>query len=409
MPNLVEPFRALRATATHAAEVIAPPYDVVTTEEARSMTTGRPHDFLHISRPEIDFPPGADPHADAVYARGAANLAALQKAGILIRDWQPSLYIYRLEMRGHSQTGVAMTASVAAYEANRVKRHELTRPDKENDRVRNIESLNAETGPVLCAYRQNDTLAALVERAAQSEPLFTVPGPNAVKHTVWQLGDPLELAPLLDALNALDALYIADGHHRSAAASRVAAARRARSPQDESADYFLAVAFPHDQMRILDYNRAVGDLNGLDAARFLNAVGERFEVVAQANAFRPEQRGSFGMYLDGAWYRIDTRRARTGDPVDDLDVNVLQHELIEPVLGVGDPRTDPRIEFVGGIRGLGELERRVDENEAAVAFALYPTSMEQLMDVADAAELMPPKSTWFEPKLADGLLTHVLD
>ncbi len=409
MSNFIEPFRALRPTHEHAADVIAPPYDVVSTEEARRIASGRPNDFLHISRPEIDFPAGVDPHSDAVYARGAASLAALQSAGILIRDASPSLYLYRLEMSGHLQTGVAMTASIDAYEAHRVRRHESTRPDKETDRVRNIESLNAQTGPVLCAYRQTDALDRLIAEAAGGDPLFSVAGPNDVMHTIWRVADSEPLANLLSALNALDALYIADGHHRSAAASRVAANRRRNGETSRSSDYFLTVAFPHDQMRILDYNRAVADLNGLSPADFLAALGARFGVEPVGEAHKPDKPRTFGMYLNGNWYRIVARDGASNDPVENLDVSILQRGIIEPILAITDPRTDPRIDFIGGVRGLAELEKRVSEGRAAAAFALYPTSMEQLMDVADAEELMPPKSTWFEPKLADGLLSHVLD
>jgi uncharacterized protein (DUF1015 family) len=406
---LVRPFAALRPTAAQAAAVIAPPYDVVSSEEARALAADRPNSFLHISRPEIDLPEGSSPYSDEAYAQGARSLERLQHEGVLTRDRQPSFYVYRMTMAGISQTGVALVGSVQAYERHRIRRHELTRPDKENDRVRNIATLNAQTGPVLLAYRANRTLAKLIGSVAAETPLFSVPGPNDVIHTVWQVAEPARVAELGAALNALDALYIADGHHRSAAAARVAAARRG-SPS-ASHEFFLAVAFPHDEMRILDYNRVVRDLNGLTAATLLDKLREAFVVTPQTAPVQPAAPETFGLYLAGRWYElaIDARLVPRHDPVASLDVSLLQDRVLAPLLGIGDPRTDARIDFVGGIRGLAELGHRVDSGTAAVAFALHPTRMEQLMAVADAGKLMPPKSTWFEPKLADGLLSHVLD
>jgi uncharacterized protein (DUF1015 family) len=406
---LVRPFAALRPTREHAADVIAPPYDVVSTEEARALAAGRPRSFLHISRPEIDLAPGSSPYSDEAYARGAASLAKLVDAGVLVREREPSFYVYRMTMSGASQTGVAFVGSVAAYEQHRIRRHELTRPDKENDRVRNIATLNAQTGPVLLAYRANAAVGALVRSAAATQPLFSVAGPNDVQHTLWRVAAPADVAALAGALNALDALYIADGHHRSAAAARVAAQRRGNP--EASHEFFLAVAFPHDEMRILDYNRVVRDLNGLTPDELLARIGESFAVTAKSAGATPQRTETFGMYLAGRWHelRVRSELVPKHDPVASLDVSLLQDRLLAPLLGIGDPRTDGRIDFVGGIRGLKELERRVDGGSAAAAFALHPTRMEQLMAVADAGKLMPPKSTWFEPKLADGLLSHVLD
>jgi uncharacterized protein (DUF1015 family) len=328
-------------------------------------------------------------------------------------------------MQGRVQTGVALVGSVAAYEANRIRRHELTRPDKENDRVRNIDALNAQTGPVLLAYRANGGLCALVREAASSQPLLSARGPNDTQHTVWRVSDPRRVASFTAAFDALDALYIADGHHRSAAALRVAQARRDRArddagaargrasahPADASHEYFLAVAFPHDEMRILDYNRVVKDLNGLAPDALLARVRERFDVEPSGEPVEPAQPETFGLFVAGRWYRLRIRPALVprGDPVASLDVSLLQERVLAPILGIGDPRTDTRIDFVGGVRGLDELERRVASGRDAAAFAMHPTRMEQLMAVADAGRLMPPKSTWFEPKLADGLLSHVLD
>ena len=411
--DLARPFAALRPRPATAQAVVAPPYDVVDTEEARALAAGRPHSFLHVSRPEIDFPPATDPHDDRVYARGAANLAALVASGVLERETSRCYYAYRMRMGVHEQTGFAFAASVRAYEENRIRKHELTRPDKEADRVRNIESLNAQTGPVLCAFRGNATLDDLLRRAVAAPPLLEADGPNAVAHTIWRLHDDALIEAIGSALEALDALYIADGHHRSAAAARVAAARRGRSRTADAAashESFLCVAFPSAVMRIYDYNRVVADLNGLGGDDFLRRVAREFTITRAASRVAPTAAHTFGLYVQGQWYRLEAHAAAvTADPVERLDVSLLQRTLIEPVLGIGDPRTDSRIDFVGGIRGLQALEQRVDSGRAAAAFTLRATSMEELMAVADAGRLMPPKSTWFEPKLADGLLSHVLD
>jgi uncharacterized protein (DUF1015 family) len=406
--DLVRPFAALRPTAASAAAVVAPPYDVVSTDEARALAAGRPHSFLHISRPEIDLPEGSSPYSDEAYAQGARSLEQLVAERVLVRDAEPSFYIYRMVMAGRTQTGIAFAASVRAYEENRIKRHELTRPDKETDRVRNIDALNAQTGPVLLAYRASATLRELLAVATNAAPLFSVTGPNDVVHTVWATA-PATDATLQTEIDALGALYIADGHHRSAAAARVAAQRRGAA--DASHEFFLAVAFPHDEMRILDYNRVVRDLNGLTPDALLARLRESFEVQALDAAKSPADPETFAMFVANRWYELTIKRALVprDDPVASLDVSLLQDRLLAPMLAIGDPRTDARIDFVGGVRGLDELQRRVQSGRAAAAFALHPTRMEQLMAVADAGKLMPPKSTWFEPKLADGLLSHVLD
>jgi len=426
MTSLVRPFRALRPRPERAADVIAPPYDVVSTEEARALAATKPASFLHISRPEIDLPPGTAPHSDDAYARGAASLARLVDTNVLVRDDEPGYYVYRIEMQGRVQTGVAFAASVAAYASHRIRRHEHTRPDKENDRVRNIDSLNAQTGPVLLAYRANAEIRALVRAATAASPLLDATGPNDTRHTIWRIAEPRRVAEIGAAFEELDALYIADGHHRSAAALRVAEARRkaaagsaAARPSAEdtrgsaSASYesFLAVAFPHDEMRILDYNRVVRDLNGLTSDALLARLRESFDVEPSAAPVAPARPETFGLFVAGRWYRLSIHSAlvpRT-DPVASLDVSLLQDRALAPILGIGDPRTDKRIDFVGGIRGLRELEQRIASGRDAAAFALHATRMEQLMAVADANQVMPPKSTWFEPKLADGLLSHVLD
>lgn len=411
--TLVRPFAALRPEAEHAAAVVAPPYDVVSTAEARELVAGRPHSFLRISRPEIDLPSDTDPYSEDVYARGAENLKRLTALGLLIRDPAPCYYVYRMRTGEHEQTGVALTASVAAYDANRIRKHEGTQPDKEADRVRNIASLNAQTGPVLCVYRANDTIKSWLDKVKQDTPTLDVIGQHDVVHTLWRMDQPDLVEALSNAFNAMDAIYIADGHHRSAAASRVSAERSATSSAAEprNAEFFLTVVFPHDEVTILDYNRLVRDLNGLSPQQLLSRVRKKFDVETRDSPVRPAKPGTFGMYADGQWYHLTlhTQLIPERDPVGRLDVSLLQDQLLGPILDVGDPRFDTRLEFVGGIHGRDTLQRRVDDGDDAVAFALFPTSMEQLMAVADAEQLMPPKSTWFEPKLADGLLTHVLD
>ncbi len=412
MSSLVRPFAALRPEPEHAAAVLAPPYDVVSTEEARALVAGRPNSFLHVSRPEIEFPPGTEADSDAVHARAAENLERLKVLGLLVRDPTPGFYVYRLEMPGHGQTGVALTASVKAYRANRVRKHELTRPSKEDDRVRNMSSLNAQTGPVLSVHRADPSLKTLLSRVTQGPALLEVKGPRGVEHSIWRVADNGTIGEISSAFNAMDAIYIADGHHRSAAAARVASERHAAGASgEESYDYFLTVVFPHDEMKILDYNRVVKDLNGLSTEAILHRLGDDFDVDASERPVKPDGPATFGMFVDGQWYRLvlHGHLMPAGEPVARLDVSLLQDRILTPLLGVGDPRTDPRIDFIGGIRGLEALEHRVRSGEAAIAFSLFPTRMEQLMEVADAGKLMPPKSTWFEPKLADGLLSHVLD
>ena len=412
--SLVRPFRALRPAPGRAPEVIAPPYDVLNTEEARVLAEGRPWSFLHISKPEIDLPPGTDPYAPEVYAKAAENLKKMREAGVLRQDEQACYYAYRLIMGEHVQVGLVAAASVADYDSNRIRKHEFTRPDKEDDRVRQVDALNAQTGPVFLTYRRSATIDALAEKVLATAPDVDVTADDGVRHTLWPVRDAAAIGTITRTFDAMDCLYIADGHHRSAAASRVAAARRASNPKhsgDESYNYFLSVIFPDNQMQILDYNRVVKDLNGLTREQFLAQVEETFSVVDEPAAVKPAAPCEFGMYLKGHWYRlrIGSEFVPADDPVARLDVSLLQDNLLGPILGIGDPRRDKRIDFVGGIRGLTELERRVDSGEMAVAFALHPTSIHDMMAVADANQVMPPKSTWFEPKLADGLVSHVLD
>lgn len=412
MNVFVKPFAALRPEAEHAAAVVAPPYDVVSADEARELVVDRPNSFLHISRPEIEFTPETDPYSNEVCERAGKNLKRLKTLGLLVRDKAPAYYIYELKMGEHEQTGVALTVSVDAYQANRVRKHELTRPTKEDDRVRNMLSLNAQTGPVLSVHRADESVKELLTRLKTEPALFEVSGQHDVLHTIWRVDEANSIAAISAAFERLQAIYIADGHHRSAAAARVAEERRSpQRPTTESHDYFLTVVFPDDEVRIFDYNRVVRDLNGLSVSDLLQRLAEDFDVTSCEDSVVPPGPSTFGMFVENQWYRLELREELipTRDPVARLDVSLLQDRILTPILGVGDPRTDPRIDFVGGVRGLGELEHRVQSGEQAVAFSLFPTGMDQLMAVADAGELMPPKSTWFEPKLADGLLSHVLD
>lgn len=412
--RLIFPFGGLRPVPERADAVAAPPYDVLSTAEARQQASGKPLSFLHISKPEIDLPEGTDPFDDAVYAKGSGNIRRMIDDGILIRDSAPCYYVYRLNMGDHSQTGLVGVAPVAAYDDNRVRRHEFTRPDKEDDRVRQIDSVDAQTGPVLVVHQPRDDISAILNQISAAPPLYDVTLPGGVGHQLWLVDDGALIAQIDAAYGALELLYIADGHHRSAAASRVTGLRRDANPNhrgDEAYNRFLIVAFPADQVRILDYNRVVRDLNGLSPESFLERLATDFEVAPSTEPVRPDRPHTFGMYLGGDWYHLTALLppSTTDEPLERLDIRLLSDLLLEPVLAIGDPRVDPRIDFIGGIRGLEELSLRVDSGEWAVAFALYPTSIDDLMAVADAGEVMPPKSTWFEPKLADGLISYPLD
>jgi uncharacterized protein (DUF1015 family) len=414
---LIRPFRALRPAPGRAAEVLAPPYDVLSSAEARARAAGKPWSFLHISKPEIDLDPAIDPYDSAVYAKAAENLQRMIAAGVVIRDAKPCLYVYRLTGRDPRdsgreirQTGLAAVASLADYLTNRIRKHEHTTPVKETDRVRQIEAVNAETGPVMIGYPDAPAIDAMLAAAAQGTPEVDVTADDGVRHQLWVIGDDTTIAALTRAVDALPALYIADGHHRSAAAARVAQARGAGDAAS-SHQNFLAVLFPHHEMTILDYNRLLKDLNGRTPEALLAELRKSFTVTASDAPVRPAAAGEFGMVLGGRWHRLAIRPdlVPQDDPIGRLPITLLTRNVIEPLFGVRDPRTDKRIDFVGGGRGLGELERRVSSGEMAVAFALYPTQMDDLMAVADAGGIMPPKSTWFEPKLADGMVNHVLD
>lgn len=404
---LISPFRALRPAPGRAGEILAPPYDVLSSTEARERASGKPWSFLHISKPEIDLDPAIDPYDKAVYAKARENLDRMVAGGALIRDTKPCYYVYRQTWNGRVQTGLAAVASLADYATNRIRKHELTTPVKEDDRVRQIEAVNAQTGPVMMGYPAAPEIDALLARASAGPPAVDVTADDGVRHQMWVVADDATIAALTHAFDALPAIYIADGHHRSAAAARVAQARGgAGSPSQ-----FLSVIFPHHQMTILDYNRVIRDLNGKSPEQVLSALKAKFTVAPSDQPVRPTSAGEFGMVLAGRWYRLTLRAELipANDPIGRLPITLLAHNVIEPIFGITDPRTDKRIDFVGGGRGLGELEKRVASGEMAVAFALYPTQMDDLMAVADAGKIMPPKSTWFEPKLADGMVNHVLD
>ncbi len=405
---LIRPFAGLRPLPERAEEVVAPPYDVLNSAEARERAKGKPWSFLHISKAEIDLPEDTDPYDPAVYAKSAENLQKMLDEGILMREEKDCYYVYRLIMNGHSQLGLVAAASVADYDINRVRKHEFTRPAKEDDRVRQIEALNAQTGPVLLAYKSQAEMDNILEQTSKTDPVVDVTADDGVQHTFWVINDETTIKKISEGFEAMQAIYIADGHHRSASASRVAKTKGGDG--NANSDYFLSVIYPHNQMKILDYNRVIKDLNGLSKEEVLNKIETSFSVSVEAAAVSPAGSGEFGMYIDKQWYRLKINsNLIPDDPVQSLDVSLLANNLIDPVLGISDPRTDNRIDFVGGIRGLEGLEKRVDSGEMAIAFSLYPTSMEALMAVADANEVMPPKSTWFEPKLADGLVSHVLD
>jgi uncharacterized protein (DUF1015 family) len=410
--SLIQQFRAYRPKAEFAARVASVPYDVVSTAEARQLAEGNPYSFLHVCRPEIDLPEGIDEHDDRVYAAGAANLKKFIADGILAREAEDSLYVYQQRMGEHVQAGLVALCSVREYEENGIKKHEFTRRDKEDDRTRHASEQNANAEPVFLTYRALTEIDAIVDGVRASEPLYDITTPDGIGHTIWRIAEPATIARLIGLFRGVEALYIADGHHRTAAAVRYGQACRTRNPQatgNEPYEFFMAVVFPHNQLKIFDYNRVVKDLNGLTPEEFLAKIREKFEV-STAVTRQPSQAASFGMYLQGKWY---TLKARAGsypaeDPIKRLDVSILQDNLLAPLLGIHDPRTDKRIDFVGGIRGMDELERRVKEGYA-VAFSLYPTSLDQLIDVADAGEIMPPKSTWFEPKLRSGLLVRLYE
>lgn len=409
------PFKAVRPTKNFAAKVAALPYDVMSSEEAKEMVSGNPYSFLHVDKAEIDLPDGTDLYSEQVYKKARENLDKLINDGICREDETPCVYIYRQTMNGRSQTGLVGCASIDDYIENRIKKHELTRADKEEDRVRHVDYCDANTGPIFLCYRENDTVSTAVEGwKASHEPVYDFMSDGGVGNTVWVVDCRETIKQITEAFADVSSLYIADGHHRCASAVRVGKKRRAENPDytgDEEFNFFLAVVFPQKELEIMDYNRLVKDLNNLSEDDFKAKVGEKFNVSEAPTGvpFKPSEKHTFGMLLGGKWHKLSAIDGTfdKNDPVERLDVSILQNNIISPILGINDPRTDERIDFVGGIRGLDELERRVDGG-MALAFSMYPTTLDDLFDIADAGKTMPPKSTWFEPKLLSGLFIHRL-
>lgn len=409
----IRPFRCIRPSKEAASAVAALPYDVYDRKEAKEIVKKNPLSFLAVDRAETQFEDGKNPYAPEVYEQAARTLKRWQQEGILTEDESPFYYLYELVIEGRAQTGIVACASVDDYSSGVIARHENTREEKEQDRIRHVDVTNAHTGPIFLAYRSQEELNSLVALEKKKTPLYDFISEDGICHRVWKIEDPQKAEEIHRIFSGIPRVYIADGHHRAASAVKVAAMRREANPSwtgNEEFNYFLSVLFPDDQLMIMPYNRVVQDLNGLSREEFLKKTEKYFVVTEKGRkAFSPEQKGQVGMYLDGSWYQLDARpEICTDDPVKGLDVSILQDRILGPLLGIGDPRTDSRIRFVGGIRGLSELERLVDSG-AAVAFSMYPTSIRELFEVADAGLLMPPKSTWFEPKLRSGLFIHAIE
>ena len=405
----VKPFKGYRPAA-NAEKIACPPYDVINSQEARQMAAGNALSFLHVEKPEIDLPESVDLYDAQVYAKGKENLGKFIADGILKQDETPCFYIYAQTMNGRTQYGLVAAVSAEEYDKAIIRRHELTRKDKEEDRTRHVDTLSATTGPVFLTYPDKPEMDKIVAQICAGKPVYDFTSADGISHRVWVVSDENTVKDIIRIFAELPVLYIADGHHRSASAANVARKRKAANPHhngQESYNFFQAVIFPSSQLYIMDYNRLVKDLNGLTQAQFMEKVAEKFDILESGKA-KPTARHQFGMYLGGKWYTL-TAKAGTfddKDPVGALDVSILQQNLLAPVLGIGDPRTDKRISFVGGIRGLGELKAKVDGGAYKVAFSMFPTSIEELMKVADAKLIMPPKSTWFEPKLRSGLVIY---
>ena len=413
---IVRPFKAVRPAADLADKVAALPYDVMNSQEAREMVVGNPYSFLHVDKAEIDLDPAIDLYDTRVYEKARDNLNQMIADGVFLQEEKPCLYIYRQEMDDRVQTGIVGCTSIDEYRENIIRKHELTRADKEQDRINHVDYCDANTGPIFLTYRSNMYINFRVaEYMERHEPVYDFTSDDGISHMVWVIDEGNVIRELMGRFQQVENLYIADGHHRSASAVRVGMKRREQNPDwdgDEEFNYFLSVIFPDDQLYIMDYNRIVKDLNGNTAEAFLAKVAEKFTVTPYEGdgVLKPSKKHNYGMYLAGKWYELSAKDGTydAADPVAQLDVSILQNNLLHPVLGIGDPRTDKRIDFVGGIRGLQSIADRVDRGEMAVAFSMFPTTMEDLMDIADAGAIMPPKSTWFEPKLRSGLAIHKL-
>lgn len=410
----VRSFKGFRPLPKYAADVAAKPYDVLNSEEARAEAGEKPLSFLHVGKPEIDLPPGTNLYDERVYQKGKENLQKLIADGILREDSSPSLYLYAQTMNNHTQYGLMGCVSVAEYLNDTIKKHELTRKDKEDDRTKHVKVTNAHTGPIFLTYRAQPAIDAMVDRVRSAPPINAFVAEDGIRHQLWVISEQKMIKEITEAFGRVKNLYVADGHHRSAAAARVGKELADANPNhrgDEEYNFFLAVLFPHNQLRIMDYNRVVKDLNRRTPEQYLEEVKKYFDVKAEQSQVRPAAKGELGMYLKGNWYRLNIKPEllKNPDPVERLDVSILQRHFLTPVLGIDDPRTNRRIDFVGGIRGLSELEKRVDSGDMAVAFALYPTSIDELLAIADGGKIMPPKSTWFEPKLRDGIVVHMLE
>lgn len=413
--SIFKPFKAVRPMPAYAEKVAALPYDVMNSDEAREKVQGNPYSFLHVDKAEIDLPVGTGLYDDIVYLTAANNLKSLERDQICKQDKTPCFYIYMQTWNGHTQTGIVGCASIDDYINGNIKKHELTRADKEADRIRHVDECDANTGPIFLTYKGSHALTALINNfTATHLPIYDFKSEGEVANKIWVVNEENVNAEIESLFSDVDALYIADGHHRCASAAKVGMMRREQNPNytgDEEFNYFLAVAFPKDELRILDYNRVIADLNGLDKAEFIQKISDKFvvESALQVKPYAPDERHTFGMFLDGSWYKLTAKPGTfdESDPVKSLDVSILQDNLISPILGIDDPRTDKRIDFVGGIRGLGELEKRAT-TDMVLAFSMFPTSLDELIRIADAGALMPPKSTWFEPKLLSGLFIHKL-
>ena len=411
----IKPFLGVRPAADKILDVASPPYDVLNSVEAREEVKGKPNSFLHVVKPEVDLPVNIDLYSEEVYQKGRENLYKMLSEGVLIQDEKPCFYLYRLIMGNVDQIGLVAGASIEDYENGIIKKHEHTRAVKEADRIKHVDTLNANTGPVFLTYRARKDINKIVDEVIKENPLYDIETEDGIKHIFWKIDQQNDIEKILNIFSDIDYLYVADGHHRSASGTKVGQTRRELNPNhtgEEEYNYFLSVIFPDNQLYIMDYNRVVKDMHGNSVEDFLKKVSENFDIQVYSNSegYRPTKLHNFGMYLDGTWYNLTAKDGSfdKNDPVRSLDVAILQDNLLNPILGIGDPRKDKRIDFVGGIRGLEELSKRVDEGEA-VAFSMFPTSIEQLMAIADADEVMPPKSTWFEPKLRSGVITHLLD